>query len=265
VPVLNLTMLLKNSIDQMGYSILAPFPPKRIISLVPSQTELLAFLGLNQQTVGITRFCVHPPEWVDVKPKIGGTKRFDFDAIDRLKPDLIIGNKEENYEEGIQILKNKYPVWMSDIYTLQDALDMITHVGAITDQKEKSIKLVEDISTSFSSTEINAGKSVLYLIWKKPWMAAGPDTFINDMLKKLGCRNVVNSGRYPKFSDEEMKALNPDVVLLSSEPYPFSEKHFYQLKKMLPASTILLVDGEMFSWYGSRLLYACDYFKSLPL
>src|SRR5579863_4514221 len=111
--------------DQLGTRLDIKIPPERIISLVPSQTELLFDLGLEEQIVGVTRFCVHPAEKVAMKVKVGGTKRFDFEKIASLNPDLIIGNKEENYLEGIEALRKEYPVWMSDIFTLKDALDMI--------------------------------------------------------------------------------------------------------------------------------------------
>ena len=116
-------------IDHLGKQISISFPPKRIISLVPSQTELLADLGLEDRIVGITKFCIHPEPWQKTKTIVGGTKKFRFDVIDSLKPDLIIGNKEENYQGGIEQLKSQYPVWMSDIVTLKDAFAMIREIN----------------------------------------------------------------------------------------------------------------------------------------
>jgi ABC-type Fe3+-hydroxamate transport system substrate-binding protein len=229
--------------------------------LVPSQTELLYDLGLDEEVAGITKFCVHPPHWLKEKTIIGGTKKFHFEIIDRLRPDLIIGNKEENYREGIELLQKKYPVWMSDIITLDDALSMITSVSEITGRQDSGACIVERIRTSFK--EIKPGNaSVLYLIWKKPWMGAGKGTFINSMLEIMGLENVLQTERYPELSEEEIKELHPEVLLLSSEPYPFREEHIEELKRIVPKAKIILVDGEIFSWYGSRLLKAPDYFKS---
>jgi ABC-type Fe3+-hydroxamate transport system substrate-binding protein len=217
---------------------------------------------LDEEVVGITKFCVHPPHWLKEKTLIGGTKKFHFEIIDRLRPDLIIGNKEENYREGIELLQKKYPVWMSDIITLDDALSMITSVSEITGRQNSGASLVERIRKLFKEMKpVNA--SVLYLIWRKPWMGAGKATFINSMLKIMGLENVLQTERYPELSEEEMKELHPEVLLLSSEPYPFREGHIEELKRIVPKAKIILVDGEMFSWYGSRLLKAPDYFNKI--
>ena len=242
-----------------------PFPPRRIVSLVPSQTELLADLGLTDVVAGITKFCVHPADWRARKAIVGGTKNFNFDVIDFLKPDLIIGNKEENYEAGITTLRERYPVWMSDVVSLADAFSMIRSIASLTDREQAGNEIVERIRHSFSSLRYFTGQRVLYLIWRGPWMAAGADTFINTLLHAQGLRNVVEENRYPELSVEALQALNPEYVFLSSEPYPFKEKHIEELRAVLPLAKMMLVDGEMFSWYGSRLLYAPDYFRSLAL
>lgn len=239
------------------------FPPRRIISLVPSQTELLYTLGLDAEVVGITKFCVHPSEWTKSKTLIGGTKAFLFDVIESLNPDLIIGNKEENYREGIELLKHKFPVWMSDIYCLADALKMIENVGEITGKSEEALSLVSSIQNNFDGLVRQIPRRALYLIWRKPWMAAGKNTFIDDMLTRNGLTNVTNESRYPQLSSGDIASLAPEVILLSSEPYPFKEKHLQEMKELCPSAKIMLVDGEMFSWYGSRLVKSCDYFRTL--
>lgn len=250
--------------DQMGESVIVPRVPKKIISLVPSQTELLSDLLLDQEVTGITKFCIHPDAWLKTKTIIGGTKNFRFDRIDALQPDLIIGNKEENYQEGILILKEKYPVWMSDIITFDDALTMITSIGDITNRSSYSTKITNQIQESFTTLKKFNPQSVLYLIWKKPWMAAGKDTFINTLLEKIGLTNGLKAHeRYPELTDEQIGVLKPDLIFLSSEPYPFREQHIEELKRISPSSTIVLVDGEMFSWYGSRLIKAPAYFNSI--
>jgi ABC-type Fe3+-hydroxamate transport system substrate-binding protein len=253
-------------IDQLGGRIRLNFPPKRIISLVPSQTELLHDLGLDDYVVGITKFCVHPPSWLTTKKVIGGTKNFWFDAIDKLSPDLIIGNKEENYREGILALKKNYPVWMSDITTLDDSFNMISGIGTITGREQASQQILSKIHASFLNLKIHEAKSVLYLIWKKPWMAAGNNTFIHVLLEKIGLKNCLEEkSRYPELKDAEIKALAPDLIFLSSEPFPFQEHHISELQMISPSSKILLVDGEIFSWYGSRLIKAPQYFNSLKI
>ena len=246
----------------MGNKLVVSFPPKRIISLVPSQTELLADLGLSSEVIGITKFCVHPASW-KTKTRVGGTKHFDHEIIDRLAPDLIIGNKEENYLEGIEILQKKYPVWMSDIKTLPDALAMIRSIGLLTNRAEIAHDLVAKINNAFEHTPEFKSATVLYLIWRKPWMAVGADTFIDAMLSKIGLRNIVRTNRYPELATDEIQLLNPDLVFLSSEPYPFKENHVAELKALCPNADVKLVDGEMFSWYGSRLLKAPAYFRRL--
>jgi ABC-type Fe3+-hydroxamate transport system substrate-binding protein len=256
------------STDQLGNAIQLPFPPKRIVSLVPSQTEFLFDIGLDNEVKGITRFCIHPKEKVKSKTVIGGTKQFDIEKIKSLKPDLIIGNKEENYLEGIEVLSKYFPVWMSDIYTLEDACSMMSEVSRITNREIEGRSIVHQIQKDFS--ELNqsdfSGKSCAYFIWRKPYMAAASNTFIDDMLSRIGLKNVYGHlNRYPEILPHEMATLKPDYIFLSSEPYSFSEKHFDEFKEFCPSSKVMVVDGEIFSWYGSRLLKVREYFRSLTL
>jgi ABC-type Fe3+-hydroxamate transport system substrate-binding protein len=249
--------------DQCGNRISLPRAPSRIVSLVPSQTELLNDLGLGNQVVGITKFCVHPPSWKNEKTIIGGTKNFNFELIDKLQPDLIIGNKEENYKEGIESLQKKYNVWMSDIFNLDGALEMIGQIGQICERQAKSSEIIHEIRSSFNKLNSASQQRVLYLIWKNPWMCAGKDTFIDSMLLKIGFVNAVATPRYPEVSPDEIAGLNPDIIFLSSEPYPFKNKHVSSLNEICPRSKVMLVDGEMFSWYGTRLRLAVDYFNEV--
>jgi ABC-type Fe3+-hydroxamate transport system substrate-binding protein len=251
----------RQAVDQMGRTVFVPADPQRIISLVPSQTELLFDLGLASRVVGVTRFCVHPAEAMKTKEIIGGTKKFRFEVIDRLKPDLIIGNKEENYEEGINTLAARYPVWMSDIVSFTDALAMIRAVGLITNTPDRADDFVMRILNSWSNIQLPPAR-VLYLIWQEPWMAVGRHTFINSVIEKIGWTNVITSSRYPQITDPDIVELNPDVIVLSSEPFPFRDRHIAALSALCPHATVRLADGEMFSWYGSRMLKAADYFKS---
>jgi ABC-type Fe3+-hydroxamate transport system substrate-binding protein len=259
-------MTIQSFFDQLGNEVSYQYPPKRIISLVPSQTELLADLGLEQQVIGITKFCVHPSRWRRTKTIIGGTKNFQFDIIDALNPDLIIGNKEENYIEGIARLRQRYPVWLSDIVTLHDVYSMITSVGAMTGAETQANLIAYDIEERMRTLKKNSAQTVLYLIWRKPWMAAGSGTFIDSMLSILNLKNAMkNFPRYPELTTEQIALLKPDLIFLSSEPYPFHEKHIEELKEINESSRVILVDGEMFSWYGSRLLKAAEYFNLLNL
>ena len=253
-------MITKNFTDHTGFSILLDQLPKRIISLVPSQTELLFHLGLRENIIGITKFCVHPQELVHKVSKIGGTKKFDFEKIDALKPDLIIANKEENYKEGIQQLRGKYPVWTSDIYNIEDALSMIIEVGKMTDTFMSAQNLNLRIKKRFSEIKNLYSGNILYFIWQKPYMVAGNNTFINMLLTHLGFNNMANNvERYPELTSIELKEYSPNYIFLSSEPFPFKEKHLTDYQKIFPSARVILVDGEMFSWYGNRLLLAADY------
>jgi len=255
----------KRCSDQLGHILEYNFPPQRIVSLVPSQTELLFDLGVDDRIIGITKFCVHPEEWHKSKTKVGGTKNFNLEDIDKLKPDLIIGNKEENDEERIKLLSEKFPVWMSDITDWESAIQMIEQVGDLVAETSRATALKSEIEDQFKKVKQFQPRRTLYFIWKNPWMTAGKNTFIDTMLSKIGLANCVGLERYPNLSAEEIKKLSPEIVLLSSEPYPFKEKHVQELQLILPHSKILLVDGEMFSWYGSRLLKAPGYFSSLNL
>jgi ABC-type Fe3+-hydroxamate transport system substrate-binding protein len=250
--------------DQCGNIVRLSRTPGKIVSLVPSQTELLHDLGAGNSVAGITRFCIHPAHWLKEKTIVGGTKNFQHDIIDQLKPDLIIGNKEENYREGIEQLQRSYPVWMSDIFNLDDALSMISSIGKLTDTQQRADGLVAEITKAFSGLKKTGSQKVLYLIWRKPWMAVASNTFINSLLNQIGYENcVAEKLRYPELTSEEIEQLNPALIMLSSEPYPFREKHIAELKAISPHSKIILVDGEMFSWYGSRLRLAPAYFNSL--
>jgi ABC-type Fe3+-hydroxamate transport system substrate-binding protein len=250
--------------DQMWRKVSLQLPIQRIVSLVPSQTELLYELGLGNSVVGQTLFCIHPGWAHETKPRVGGTKKLNLDKIRALKPDLIIGNKEENAKEQIEELMQEFPVWMSDISDLTDALEMMLKIGELANCTMPAQKLVYEINRSFDSMPVQQNKkSVLYLIWREPWMAAGNHTFIGDMIKRCGWINVAIGDRYPEMAVEQIIQANPDEILLSSEPYPFKEKHIEELQQMCPKARIRLVDGELFSWYGSRLLYSADYFKQL--
>jgi ABC-type Fe3+-hydroxamate transport system substrate-binding protein len=256
---------MKSFKDQLGNNISINYPPQRIISLVPSQTEFLFDLGLNTEIIGVTRYCVYPETKCQNRIKVGGTKKVDFDLIFALLPDLIIANKEENTQEDIERLQEIFPVWVSDINNLNDAFDMMASLGEITDKSLEAKEIIFKIKKSFHDySSEHTDVKVAYFIWRKPYMVAGGDTFINNMLFYAGYKNVFeNKRRYPEVSDDDLRIANPDFILLSSEPYPFKEKHLDEFKNICPSAKVILVDGEYFSWYGSRLLGAMEYFNTI--
>jgi ABC-type Fe3+-hydroxamate transport system substrate-binding protein len=248
---------------------LEPKTPSGIVSLVPSQTELLVYLGLEDAICGITKFCVHPEHLRKTKQIVGGTKNLRMEVIEGLQPALILANKEENEKTSIEALAAQFNVWVSDITNWNAALEMILSVGNLTDTKPEAERLVADLKmerSRFEADIVNNGKRyrTLYLIWRKPWMSVGGDTFISEMMDIAGFDNCCSvKKRYPILEAGEIQSLDPEIILLSSEPYPFTEKHIAELQKLAPKALILLADGEMFSWYGSRMLQAFSYFERL--
>ncbi|WP_207513306.1 helical backbone metal receptor [Longitalea luteola] len=250
-------------IDQLGHVLELPATPRSIVSLVPSITELLYTLQLDEQVTGITKFCIHPQSWFRQKTRIGGTKNINTSAIQQLQPDLIIANKEENVKAQVEQLAKQFPVFTTDVNNLDDALEMIEQIGAITGTTANANHLVSQIRCAFSNLQVTNHKPRTgYLIWRNPYMTIGKDTFIHDMLTRCGFTNIFgNTTRYPAVDTWQL--AHCDLLLLSSEPYPFKQKHLDELQAQLPNTRIMLVDGEMFSWYGSRLLHAPAYFNSL--
>lgn len=237
-------------------------PPQRIVSLVPSITELLYDLELEDEVVGITKFCVHPDVWFRKKSRVGGTKNLHLEKILDLQPDCIIANKEENRKEDIEWLARHTKVWLTDINTVNDALELIREAGILSGRIEKANGIVQQINNRIGHQIVQA-PSVLYVIWKNPWMVAGTHTFIDSMLAYGGFNNIVTHSRYPILSEDEIRKLNPDLVFLSSEPFPFKDSHIRDWHNLLPQAKVKCVDGEFFSWYGSRMIKAFDYFRSL--
>ena len=253
-------MLIK---DMLGRELNLNRIPQRIVSLVPSQTELLVDLGLENSLVGVTKFCVHPSYLGKSKKVVGGTKKVHYDKIKVLEPDIILCNKEENTPEMVTELQKIAPVHVSEIIYFEDVLRLIGDYGNIFDRKEKSELLQQKIRSKkehFRPSSVKAVR-VAYMIWRNPWMAVGGNTFINSILKMNGCVNIFEEkeGRYPEIDLRELSKLKPDLILLSSEPFPFKKKHFREIEEFSSAP-VIIVNGEYFSWYGSRLLKAFDYF-----
>ncbi|WP_274476281.1 ABC transporter substrate-binding protein [Mangrovimonas aestuarii] len=252
-------------VDQLNRTISFQETPKRIVSLVPSQTELLCDLGLEEFIVGVTKFCVHPNHLRKSKTIVGGTKELHIDRVKALKPDVILCNKEENTQDIVLACAKIAPVHISDVISLEDNFDMIQQYGKMFSVEQQAKTLVAEINHEYISFKDYIQElpkiKVTYFIWRKPWMVVANNTFIHELLKVNGFVNVyADSKRYPEVQLESPDRV-PELVLLSSEPYPFKEKHLSELKAFFPCAKILLVDGEMFSWYGSRLKKAFTYFK----
>lgn len=252
--------------DQTGRKVELAHPPRRIVSTVPSITELLFDLGLADEVVGITAYCVHPRHWLKEKAVIGGTKNLQVNKIRELRPDLIIANKEENIREQIEDLQDDIPVWLTEVVSFSDALRMIEDIGLITGKAADSEVLLQRIEQERKLLEPVEDKiSVVTLIWKDPWMAVSGDTYIHSMLDLIGLQNIFTSSnsRYPEISLMELEEQQPRLILLTSEPYSFNSLDMRELSFRFPGSHIEIVDGEHLSWYGSHLAKAIPYLRRL--
>ncbi|MDW0118346.1 helical backbone metal receptor [Sporosarcina thermotolerans] len=254
----------KTVVDRVGRSVTYHYPPKRIVSLCPGITDTLLSLGLEEKIVGRTRFCIHPKGIVERIPAVAGTKDIKLEAIIDVKPDLIIVEKEENTKEIVEELEKHIPVYVAEVQSVDEAFQMIEDMGDLTDQKEAAVKLVSTIQQEFDSLPKALGKRIAYVIWRKPYMVVGKDTYINSLLNKMGFTNPFTEadGRYPAVTAEVFQKANLDYVFLASEPFPFKEKHLNEFTAIMPNTKPILVDGEMF-WYGPRMLEAAQYFKQL--
>ena len=252
--------------DQTGRAIQLTSIPTRIVSTVPSQTELLHDLGLEDEVVGITAYCVHPSHWLKEKTVIGGTKDLQIERIRSLNPDLIIANKEENVKEQIEDLARDFQVYISDIKSPEDNMNLISDIGNITSRDQAAEQLNIRIRKALENLKDNKLEGTCsYFIWKDPYMLVSNDTFIQSMIDLTGLKNPIRKtdDRYPVISLDQPSELNPDVILLSSEPYHFTTAHLHEIAKTCPNSLIKLVDGEMMSWYGSRLVKGIGYIQRL--
>ncbi|WCK56215.1 helical backbone metal receptor [Aneurinibacillus sp. Ricciae_BoGa-3] len=251
--------------DSLGRSVSVLYPPQRIVSLCPSITETLYALGLGDRVVGRTRYCIHPAGRIEQATIVGGTKQISMEEMDKLEPGLIIAEKEENPKELVEELAQHYPVFVSNVENYADALGMIRELGQLTGCISQSEQMVRDTELRFTSISGFEGLRAAYLIWRKPYMAAGQNTFIHSMMQRCGFVNVFAgyNSRYPTVTYEDFAKEKPDIILLSSEPFPFGEKHQAEFAQRLPGMKTMLVDGEMFSWYGSHMKEAADYFNKL--
>ncbi|MEL6630380.1 MAG: helical backbone metal receptor [Bacteroidota bacterium] len=256
----------KHLIDHLGREVKLDTVPQRIISLCPSITETLIELVGVDRVVGRTRFCIHPADKVKAIKRVGGTKEVKFDRLHALTPDLIIAEKEENTPEMVAELSKHYPVFVIDVKHVEEAIQMISDLGTITDTEAKAREVVEEIEAARSSFHLSLeAERILYFIWRDPYMVAGRDTYIQSILEALGVDNLARAweGRYPRVEEKQLDKTSIDRIWLSSEPYPFKEKDIASFQKIFPHASIQLVDGEMFSWYGVRMKEAFPYFSQL--
>ena len=249
--------------DQLHRSFELTSIPKRIISLVPSQTELLVDLDLEDSIVGVTHFCVHPEGLRNKKTSLGGTKKVNLRKVRDLKPDIILCNKEENTREMVTALTEIAPVHCSAVANLEDNAQLIRMYGELFDKSEEADFLIQNIENSRQDlvqvVSDSKPRRVAYFIWNKPLMVAGQGTFINEMLALNRMINVFNLDRYPETDLDTLRTMEIDEILLSSEPFPFEQKHKKAFSGI--SEKVTLVDGEYFSWYGSRVLKALKYFR----
>jgi len=242
--------------DQLNRVITIDNPIKSVISLVPSHTELLFDLGLKDLIKGRTKFCIHPSSEIHNVPIVGGTKNINHSIIRSINPDLIIANKEENRKEDVLNLAKEYPIWVSEIKTLQDSIEMIQQMGTLFNKQDQANSIQNETYLKTDTLSFKPSKKAAYLIWQDPFMTVGADTYIHNMMNHLGFENVFASfTRYPEVSADQILKANPDIILLSSEPFPFSEKHKDHYKTIFEGVEIEIVDGEVFSWFGSRIIH----------
>lgn len=256
----------KTVTDHLGRTVTFPFPPQRVVSLCPSQTETLVHLGLEGRLVGRTSFCIHPKDALENVTVVGGTKTLKPERVLELEPDLIICEKEENTQEMVEELSASYPVYVTDVRDWFDGIRMIRDLGEITGTKDQAALMADEAAKAMATIKPDGkDKSAIYLIWFSPVMAVGADTYINSVMELCGFRNLCArmNGRYPELTLGQLRQMQPDVLLLSTEPYPFTGEHVNRLQEEMPGTKVVLVDGEMFTWYGSRMLTAPAYLNQM--
>jgi ABC-type Fe3+-hydroxamate transport system substrate-binding protein len=245
--------------------------PRRIVSLVPSLTESVATLGGADRLVGVTDWCVHPADVVKSIPRIRGTKNPYVKGILELRPDLVLANREENRERHVAELRRHVPVFVTYPRSVFDALKTIRDLGVILEVRDRALDIVGmcEFLIQEAHKRVDPYFHTACLIWRDPWMAVGPDTYIHDLLGHFGWVNVYreDDGRYPETSLEALSDRCPEVVLLPSEPYAFGERDREEVQaavwKKIPECRVVLVEGSYLTWWGARTLSALRYLGQL--
>ena len=241
--------------DDRGFPLAWETPPQRIVSLVPSLTETLVDLGAEEQIVGVTRFCLHPDHLRKEKTRVGGTKGVKVDVIMDLRPDLVIANLEENDAQDIMALEIAgVPCWVCDVRSVERAFRLLSDLGTLIGQAERGRQLEQKARETWTAirerVDPGQGRKVAYAVWRNPGMWAGRDGAIPSVLRWGGWVPWPDNPRYPELAMDTVRQAGVEEVLLPSEPFPFKEEHKAECGD-LPSR---LVDGEVFSWYGSRML-----------
>jgi ABC-type Fe3+-hydroxamate transport system substrate-binding protein len=235
-------------------------PSSRIVSLVPSLTELVFWLGAGDRLAGRTRFCTEPVGEVERVPIIGGTKNPKIERIVALQPDLVFANKEENRREDIEALEAAgLRVVLTDPNTVAEAVMMVEEIGALLGAQDRAAQLAADTRAEMAA--LTPGPRVFVPIWWNPLMGLGSHTYGHDVLSTAGATNVLASReRYPEVSPEEVASLSPDLILLPDEPFPFKSAHLGAFEAVAPTR---LIDGKLLWWYGPRMPAALRELRSL--
>jgi ABC-type Fe3+-hydroxamate transport system substrate-binding protein len=252
--------------DALG-TVHAADPQARIVTLVPSITELLCELGLAAQIVGRTGFCIHPAEVVQAIPKVGGTKDVNIEKIRKLAPTHLVVNIDENEKPTVDLLAEFIPhIVVTHPVRPRDNLALARLMGGVfcrEPQAEAWCAAFEAEYALLRAAPKGPPQTMLYCIWQDPWMTISRDTYIARMLEEIGWSvPTLGEVRYPRFEWSFGLIAGVDGVLLSSEPYRFTEAHADALEKQI-GKPVLLVDGEMMSWYGSRSLQGLRYLREL--
>ncbi len=259
--------------DDLGREHVFATPPRRIVSLVPSLTETIVFLGAKEKLVGITDYCIRPEGTLAAITRIGGTKNPDIAKILSLPPDLVIANKEENEKRHIEALEREVPVFLTYPRSVQDTAKTVRDLGIILEAENTAERFTSAIAAFLHSIKSDPPFSqplrTACMVWRNPWMAAGPDTYASNLLGVFGFENVVPDleNRYPKMTLDAVLERKPDVILLPDEPYDFGDedKAFVAdfLGKRNATSRVELIDGAYLTWFGSRTLEALVYLKGI--
>ncbi|HEY8491449.1 MAG TPA: cobalamin-binding protein [Dehalococcoidia bacterium] len=252
-------------VDAVGREVLIPYPPRRIVSLVPSLTEALFAFGAGEQVVGVTRFCTEPPEGVAAKAKVGGTKKVQYQAVRDLEPDLVIASAEENRKEDVApLIIDRIPIFVTLPTTVEEAVQQLRVLARIVGREEEARPVLEDAEAAVA--ELRAARtarppvSVFCPVWRRPYVHAGPGTYLHDVLELCGGTNLFadRPGRYFNVTLEEMADRNPDVILLPDEPFPYGEQHLPEFQAFTQVTAVRegrvhLIDGKLVTWYGPRM------------
>ena len=250
-------------VDDRGIPLELDGVPQRIVSLVPSLTETLVDLGAEERIVGVTKFCTRPDHLRRERTRIGGTKGINLAQVMDLKPDLVIANLEENEAQDVMALEIAgVPCWVCDVRTVERAMSLLVDLGGLIGCRAEGEALLQEVRRGWGAAGVSGGSTagpVAYAVWRNPWMWAGRDSYIQSVMRWWGWTPWPEDARYPEYPMDQLEAEGVHRVLLPSEPFPFKEEHRAECLGL----DAVLVDGEMFSWYGSRMRHVPEYMAAL--